>query len=184
MRTTLTTSYLCAITLGLAALLLPHAMSPLPPAKVSAELKRLFEEDQADRRDGLRGEELRQRDSSRRQRVDELLSADLIIEPEDRFRAAVIYQHSTQVEDILKAHALAVAAAMDGHEQARWLAAASLDRYLKYREEEQFFGTQFEQDEFGKWQPGRIDEAVTPSLRDAYGLPSLEELERRAEEWN
>ena len=175
---------LLGIAVGLAILLPLAAADSTPGETVSEELARLFEEDQADRYGGIRGDELRRRDAERRRRVDALLAADRIVEPADRHHAAIIYQHSTEAVDILKAHALASAAAFEGHEKARWLAAASLDRYLTYRDEKQFFGTQFEQDESGTWVPGQTDPALTPSLRQAFDLPSHEELEQRASEWN
>jgi hypothetical protein len=165
---------------------MPFARVPasVSASDVSAELQQLCEEDQADRHGGVQGQELQRRDTERRQRVDELLSGDLIIAPTDRYHAAMVFQHSTEATDILKAHALASAAAFEGHEKARWLAAASLDRYLKYTKEDQFFGTQFEQDESGRWVPGRTDAALTESLREAYSLPSREELMKRAEGFN
>jgi hypothetical protein len=171
--------------LALALLTFPVRAEFLSPTEgVSAKLERLFNDDQAERLGGLRGKELQRRDAERRARVDELLAADLILEPADLHHAAMIFQHSPDARDILKAHVLASAAAFEGHERARWLAAASLDRYLTYRKEEQFFGTQFERDEAGLWVPGRTDAALAESLRDAYELASREELEKRAEEFN
>ena len=76
-----------------------------------------------------------------------------------------------------------MAAAFEGHERARWLAAASLDRYLVYEKMPQFFGTQFEQDENGRWGPGRFDD-LTQILREDFELPSLEELQDRADTFN
>ena len=151
---------------------------------VAAELERLYQADQDDREGGVRGEALQERDTARRQRVGELLAADLIVTPDARYHAEMLSTPSPAARDLLKAHALASAAAFAGHQKARWLAAASLDRFLEYTKQGQFFGTQFERDEAGRWQPGSVDDALVPSLRQSYELPSQEEQQRRADSFN
>jgi hypothetical protein len=44
--------------------------------------------------------------------------------------ASFIFQHGNTVEDCLFAHVLAMEALVKGDESAKWIAAATLDRYL------------------------------------------------------
>jgi hypothetical protein len=57
--------------------------------------------------------------------------------------AALVFQHSESPADVRLAHVFAVTAALKGQPQAKWLAAAALDRYLWHTNQPQVFGTQF-----------------------------------------
>lgn len=61
----------------------------------------------------------------------------------DYYNAALIYQHGKTPDDYLLAHVLALDAISLGTKEGRWLAAATLDRYLQSIEKPQIFGTQF-----------------------------------------
>jgi hypothetical protein len=61
----------------------------------------------------------------------------------DYERAAMVFQHGSTPDDILMAHVLAVTALGRGNTDARWLAAATLDRFLHQVKQPQVFGTQF-----------------------------------------
>ena len=63
----------------------------------NGELLALFVEDQEDRRDELRAG-LLERDRTRRQKVDELIEANAMKEPEDFFHAAMVFQLSNLPE--------------------------------------------------------------------------------------
>jgi hypothetical protein len=58
-------------------------------------------------------------------------------------RAAFIFQHGQKPDDYLYAHVLATTALGKGFEPAKWLSAATLDRYLRSVKQPQIFGTQF-----------------------------------------
>ena len=62
----------------------------------------------------------------------------------DLYHAGIIMLHGDSPPDFLTAHRLAVISAVMGLRQARWLAAASLDRYLMTVGQAQIYGTQFE----------------------------------------
>jgi len=97
------------------------------------ELQRLYEDDQALRREGLRLWVLPRMlwaDCRHRRRVKRLLRDGLLEAPEDYYHAAMILQHSLAVADYWQAHQLAIRAAELGYNPARWLAAATLDRWL------------------------------------------------------
>ena len=101
----------------------------------SAELRALYEADQADRQFSApptpeQWEEITARDAQRQARVYELLRADQLTVAEDFFHAAMVLQHGEKSEPILVAHVLATAAAYMGDDRGRWLSAAALDRYL------------------------------------------------------
>ena len=57
--------------------------------------------------------------------------------------ASFIFQHGNTVEDCLFAHVLAMEALVKGDESAKWIAAATLDRYLQSIKQPQIFGTQY-----------------------------------------
>src|SRR5687768_2428199 len=73
---------------------------------------------------------LRRRDAARRKRLQEIVAADELEEPEDFYNAAWILNHGETVEEIWEAHALAKKALERGVRRARWLAAATFDRWL------------------------------------------------------
>jgi hypothetical protein len=57
--------------------------------------------------------------------------------------ASFIFQHGSQPDDFLMAHILAMAALAKGDQESRWIAAATLDRYLHSIGQKQVFGTQY-----------------------------------------
>ena len=81
-------------------------------------------------------------DARRRQRVKQLIAQKSLTTGEDFHRAAMILQHGQGAADYLLAHDLAVIALIKGDSGARWLAAATLDRYLRAIGMAQRFGTQ------------------------------------------
>ena len=145
------------------------------------ELRALFEEDQAIRADGFQGFTKEQiqavvaEDAVRKARVLELLEQDALVLPEDCYRAAMVLQHGGEPIDFLMAHVLATSAAQDGHEGARWLSAASLDRYLMAIEQPQVFRTQFNSKNGSPWTQEPVVDFLGDTLRDRFGVPSVAE---------
>jgi len=99
-------------------------------------LRKIYDEDQKDRND-VEG------DARRRAQVRELVADDKVQTGEDYYYAGFIFQHGQKPEDYLYAHVLAVTALGKGFTPAKWLSAASLDRYLRSIKQPQIFGTQF-----------------------------------------
>jgi hypothetical protein len=158
---------------------------------MNRELRDLFLADQAEREnhpayDTPEYWALRERDTRRRQRVDELLASGLVTAPDDFFHAALIYQHGETLDEIWRAHELAQRAAemgaieLLGDRDSLWLAAAALDRWLMYQGKPQKYGTQFVPD--GKrirlWD---VDPATTDTERAANHVPTLHEQLCQAE---
>ena len=120
----------------------------MPPETDNLRLEELHAGDQKDREAVLSTaaavENLRNRDLQRRKEVFEMMSAGQVNTVNDLYRAAVILLHGIEPREFLAAHRLAVMASVNGHKPARWLTAASLDRFLMSIGLPQPYGTQFE----------------------------------------
>jgi hypothetical protein len=149
------------------------------PQADNAELKRMFDEDQADRKPGLHGVDwsvVKPRDDARLQRTRELYQAGALHTGADWLHAALILQHSSEPDDFLLAHEMCVAALAQGEKRANWLVAATEDRFLMGIGRTQRFGTQYvAAAEPGKFQLAPTDARVTDELRAALGAPPIGE---------
>lgn len=138
---------------------------------MNAELRAIFEADQADRRSGL-GPETAARDRDRRRRVLELLAAGEVVDGPDHYHAAMVFQHGGSQESYRRARELALRAVELGHRPGRWLAAAALDRLLVRRGQRQKYGTQYRM-----WGGERmlveVDPATTDEERAEWDVPPL-----------
>lgn len=154
-----------------------EAQAPSPSD--NAELTRMFQEDLDDRKPGLHGIDwsvVKPRDDARLKRTRELYGAGALRTGADWLHAALILQHSGEPDDYLLAHEMCVAALAEGEKGARWLVAATEDRFLMGIGRKQRFGTQYEAaDEPGKFRLAPTDPQVTDELRAALGTPSLSE---------
>ena len=75
-------------------------------------------------------------------------------------------------------------AADAGHDGARWLAAAALDRWLMNAELPQKFGTQFHRSASGRWELWAVDPTTTDEERDEWNVPHLAQQMERLREMN
>ncbi len=169
----------CLLSVVLYAVLMPSAWAAGGPEPVQAEMRGLFDADQKAREQGFAGDwdRIEAEDAQRRARVAELIAADALRSGDDFYHAAYIYQHGDRPADYLKAHALAMAAIARGRSDATWIAAATLDRYLKAIGQSQIFGTQFSMRD-GKATQEPYDRALIPdALRGVIGVPPLREQE-------
>ncbi len=126
---------------------------------------------------------MRARDLQRRERVMQIVSGNGSLSAEDCFHAAWIMNHGDTPEDAQYAHSLALRSSELGHRPARWLAAASYDRWLMYQGKPQKYGTNYifdgQQDRLWDVNPSTTDEE-----RAAWDVPSLAEQIHKAEEAN
>lgn len=157
-------------------------------AKLNAELTRLYEEDQKDRSAGLGNIDwsvVGKRDAERRKRVLEMVAQGSLKEADDYFHAALVLQHGEGTEDYKQAHDLCLKAVeLDpGNDSARWLAAASMDRYLMNQGKPQLYGTQFKKVD-GKWILWEVDPSITDEERARWQVPPLAAAKARAQEMN
>jgi len=145
----------------------------------NAELKQIYAADQNDRQGplgkALDWEKISPRDAARRNRVRELIEQGRLNSGKDYERAAMVFQHGEGSDDILLAHVLAVTATGKGDLDARWLAAATLDRFLTRVGQPQVFGTQFSYKTEGGQQTWTMEPynrtLIVPSLRHANCVP-------------
>ena len=105
---------------------------------------------QSPSKDKIDWSQVNQRDEQRREEVRKLLATGKLQTGKDYRFAALIFQHSPDSAGYLLAHVLAVTAVSKGEPKAKWLAAATMDRYLVSLKQAQVFGTQFHQ-ESGVW---------------------------------
>jgi hypothetical protein len=162
--------------------------------KDNGELIRIEQEDQDDRTPSARKSYdwtvLARRDDARLARVKELYQQNKLQTGNDYYRAAVILQHSLASEDYLLAHELCVVALSKGKPNAsaldaRGLAAATEDRFLKSIDRPQRFGTQYHrEDENAPAKLYKTDSGVTDELRSLMNVPSLAAAKAREAEMN
>ncbi|NIR48489.1 hypothetical protein GWO43_20385 [candidate division KSB1 bacterium] len=149
-------------------------------------IQALFEVDQQERKEHpVYGSpeywRLRERDAQRRRQLLEIIENNGLSAPEDYYHAAMVFQHGETVVEIQLAHTLAKHGAELGYRPARWLAAASLDRWLMYQGKPQKYGTQVVPD--GKKQRvWDVDPTTTDRDRAKWDVPPLAEMHQRAEQ--
>lgn len=151
----------------------------------SNELKDMYISDQEDRRDWKSWTpEKDKRDSQRLTRTLKLISKNILSTGEDYYHAAMILQHSDKVEHYKLANNLCHKAIELGEERAKWLYAATLDRYMiSSGEKYQKYGTQYIKDEKG-WHHCPTNSETTDEDRAKFNVPPLENLEARVTKLN
>jgi len=161
--------------------------SAAPPEAASQELAKLYNEDQGDR-DIHPGqvsdwEAIGIRDEQRELRVKQLLAEGQLRSGADYYHAAMVLQHATSPDDFLLAHDLCVVAISKGEKKAKWLAAASLDRFLINIGRPQRFGTQFQSKRsFRPPMLVAVDPSVPDVLRKELDVPTLEDAKKKEAE--
>jgi hypothetical protein len=149
---------------------------------IASELEKLYVEDQADRNtsgSNINWEAISVRDEQREIRVKELLTLGSLGGGTEYYHAAMILQHASTPNDYLLAHDLCVIAISKGEQKAKWLAAASMDRFLVSIGRQQRFGTQFQSNK--SFRPPRlveIDLNVSDVLRQELDVPTLENAKK------
>ena len=101
----------------------------------------------------------------------------------DNYYAAMILQHGEKPEDYLLAHELCIVAISKREAKAKWLAAATEDRFLMMIGHPQRFATQFRADK-GVYRLYETDSRVTDELRHALDVPSFAEAKAREAKMN
>ncbi|HEX3094245.1 MAG TPA: hypothetical protein VHW72_16545 [Candidatus Angelobacter sp.] len=152
---TISTLFLITIT----AWAQPKKTQPSPPAD-NQELKQLFAGDMHDRgsepfefddkgkrllphKEWKDSPDMSKNDAVRQKRVREMLNEGTVRTANDFVWASFTFQHGQTPDDYLLAHVLGMVAASKGDKMGRWIAAATLDRYLQSIRQPQVFGTQF-----------------------------------------
>jgi len=142
---------------------------------VNPELYGMYQDDQSDRQGDIDWSVVTPRDEARRARARELIDTDQLHVADDFVHAAFIFQHGSTPEDFKTAHELAMKAVelRPDYMGARWIAAASKDRYLLNIGKRQIYGTQYER-EGGEWVLSPVDStAMTDEERKRWGVRPL-----------
>lgn len=179
--------------LGMAIFLRYGSAWAAEAATDNREITEIFQADQDDRTffttqkpsewkpDAMRAMMLH--DAERRKRVAFLLVEGKVQSALDYYHAAMVFQHSDLASDFLQAHILSTISAMKGYGPARWLSAASLDRYLQKIKQPQIFGTQYRNEDpkqaLSGWTMEPYDRSIPNPVRHEYGVPSLDESLKR-----
>jgi len=155
---------------------------------VSRELLAIVERDQQLRyNDTLDYAIIAESDRSNRERIYELLARGEITESKNLFHAAIILQYadpSSCPECFLLAYHLSLEAVNRGFDDARSLAATSLDRYLVFTGHPQKYGTQIGTDSVGVSYLYEYDNLTTDSMRRLWDIPPLDSLKAHIEALN
>ena len=141
----------------------------------------MFTTDQSAREgDHIDWAKLTKDDEQRRQDLHHMLASGEVRSGDDFFHAAMIFQHGQNPDDYLLAHVLAMDAVAQGNKEARWLSAATLDRYLLSIWQPQIFGTQFHGgSSFGPMTHDKLNpEMVSDSMRAATCVTSHTEQQK------
>jgi len=147
------------------------------------EMTAIFEADQAARKGpDIDWTTVAKEDAARRKRVSELLGTSELRSGDDFYHAAFVFQHGGEPSDYLKAHALALVAVARGKEEATWIAAATLDRYLMAIGQPQIYGTQFQKRSDGWSQEPFERELLSDAMREASRVPTIAMQEERLAE--
>jgi len=136
------------------------------------------------------------RDQQRQHRTQQIFQAGQAKTAADYYHGAMIFQHGKTVDDFATAHRLALRAAeLDpSNSEAKWLAAATLERELMTRGKPQRrelmtrgkpqrYATQFKRVD-GRGVLYNVDESVSDEERARWGVPSLAEAKQAAERLN
>ena len=149
----------------------------------NAEVATLYREDQRERvavgANAVAASNLSGSDLERRMRVKALYAANRLNTGFDFFCAAMVLQHGQTSDDYLLAHEFSVIALAKGEARAKWLAAATEDRFLMQIKRPQRFGTQFYGTPDQRWELYATAVGVTDQLRAQLGVPPLAEAKEK-----
>jgi len=144
-------------------------------------LEKIYEADQKDREELMKNGSFNREhwpvvakhDAAHRLTVLHMLQKQEVRSGDELYFAAFVFQHGQCPEHFQLASTLAQAAIERGSEKAKWLYAASLDRYLLMTNQPQKFGTQFRIGADGKQELAPLDPSTTDEERAKYNVPLL-----------
>lgn len=138
---------------------------------INLKLERLYLEDKADRENEIALEALAQNDAERLHMLKELIKNEKIDFNEiwNLHYAALILQHSNNIEDFVLTHYYAKKAVNMGSKVTKWLYAATLDRLLIAQGKKQKLGTQYKLVGGKKVYP-KTDGTISEEERREYGV--------------
>lgn len=168
-------------------------------AETPSAVHKLYVEDQDDTKtikDEASNAEYLKHVKLRQDTLRTLLASGQVTSGDDFLEAAFIFQHGDAADDCLFAHILAMEAMARGKASARWMAAATLDRYLQFSKQPQVFGTQYIMDPThpvhvagAPFPSGRTlepynESLLSDSLRHDFCVPPLSQQKQNIEMFN
>ena len=155
-----------------------------PAIDSNPEMAGIYQADQAPRQSlksfEANAKQIEKDDAARREKVRALIAGGQLRAAEDYRLAAMIFQHGSEPRDYLFAHTLALVAMEKGDRSASWIAAASLDRYLRSIDRPQIFGLQFKPG--GSERQPVDDDLISDALRQQLGIPTLAEQQAQMQQ--
>jgi hypothetical protein len=178
----------------------PETSSQIKTDGIS-RIHQMWVEDQSENHSNITEEEHNRRGDARRLEIRGMLAKGEIDTAQDFHDASYIFQHGETADNYLLAHILAIEAIVKGDESSKWIAAATLDRYLQSIGRRQVFGTQYNSDpnDLSKLkeqdpkatilQVRRTQNPIDPqflpaSVRLAFCVPDLEQQQKNLAELN
>jgi hypothetical protein len=117
--------------------------------------------------------EITERDAERRALAKKLLAQGPTT-AEGFYYAAFVFQHGQDPNDYLFAHILATEAISLGYTKAKWISAATLDRYLQSIGQKQVFGTQYLDEKYAYYLQHREDADLKDKIKTLGSQQTLE----------
>jgi len=155
---------------------------------MNKQLEKIFKEDQLDRKNPLFNTKpslFKKRDSQRRKLVKQMMNKGKIKTGKDYYIAALIFHHGPCIAHAKKAIFYAEKSISIGYRKAKWLYAASVDRFLTKQNKKQKFGTQFfKKTPNGDWILLPVDSKTTDKERAKFDVPTLKQMEKFVEKLN
>lgn len=150
--------------------------------KSKTGLEKIIDDDQLDREgslDKINPELFSERERDRYQRLLEIFAQydqrSQDFSPKDLYHLAFLFHHGSTSEDYRRAHMLALEAERQGSEDAKWLTAATEDRYLLSLGKKQKWGTQFVPTEDGSQRLAPMEDdaisRITNKMRQSKNVP-------------
>lgn len=197
MKVTMLTPAVAVLCLG--SMGLSQQYTPPATATVS-RVHQLEMEDQSENPGNISAEDYYRHGDARRTEIRKLLAEGKIVSGEDFSDASLIFQHGQTPDDFLFAHILAMEALIRGGSADKWIAAATLDRYLQSVNQPQVFGTQYPGDKSGPNTPKpQVDPHVLniqrtqkpydmkllpESVREDFCVPNVSQQQKNLEIFN
>jgi hypothetical protein len=150
---------------------------------ISIRMAAIFAADQAARQNPYGGNllSINEEDRERRIEVFGYIEQGQIHSPQNLVYAAYIFQHGDCPEHYLLGNRLAESAMQAGYPDAKWIYAATLDRYLMSLGEDQKYGTQYTWID-GEFQLYPVDPTTTDTERANYNVLPLGDTMRQTPE--
>lgn len=126
-------------------------------------------------------EQLMRKEKEARKEIKKMLKKGEIKTADDFYRAAWFFHHGRSFRDYALAVALAATSHHLGEHWGKNFYAVTLDRFLLFIGQPQYFGTQFEK-KYGKWRISLYNKKTTDRERKEYSVEPLKKTLERVKE--